>query len=364
MEMWLLAKRTAVVLCTTLLFAVLVTFVYGSRRILIAFLFAIFFAYLLEPWVLRMQLWPKVSRGSRGLAILGVYAIVGIILVLLLVLVGPRIVDEVRRLGAALPGLFDKVSSGQIARQLGAKHGWSYETQVRLESLLSENRATVLAWETRFGGYIATFAQNTIWLVLIPLLAIFFLKDGRNFADELIAMVERRTPRQFLRGIIADLDQMLAHFVRAQLVLAGLSLVVYTVVLWLLRVPYGFALSSIAGIMEFIPVVGPLVAAIAILGVAFLANYPHLLAVALFLVIWRIVQDYVSSPRIMGNKLEMHPLAAIFAVLVGAEIAGVIGVYLSVPIMASVRILWRRWQRYSQMQANARSPEQQERKVG
>jgi predicted PurR-regulated permease PerM len=157
---------------------------------------------------------------------------------------------------------------------------------------------------------------------------------------------------------------MLAHFVRAQLVLAGLSLVVYTFVLWLLRVPYGFALSSIAGVMKFIPVVGPLVAAIAILGVAFLANYPHLLAVAVFLGIWRVVQDYVSSPRIMGNRLEMHPLAAIFAVLVGAEIAGVIGVYLSVPIMASVRILWRRWQRYSQMQANARSPEQQEQRVG
>jgi predicted PurR-regulated permease PerM len=311
-----------------------------------------------------MQLSPNVSRGSRGLAILEVYAIVGNILVLLLVLIGPRIVDEVRRLGAASPGLFDKVSSGQIARQLGAKHGWSYETQVRLESLLSENRATVLAWETRFGGYIATFAQNMIWLVLIPLLAIFFLKDGRNFADELIAMVERRTPRQFLRGIIADLDQMLAHFVRAQLVLAGLSLVVYTVVLWLLRVPYGFALSSIAGIMEFIPVVGPLVAAIAILGVAFLANYQHLLALVVFLGIWRIVQDYVSSPRIVGNKLEMHPLAAIFAVLVGPEIPGVIGVYRSVPIMASVRILWRRWQRYSQMKANARSPEQQQRKVG
>ena len=85
---------------------------------------------------------------------------------------------------------------------------------------------------------------------------------------------------------------------------------------------------------------------------------------AVFLGTWRVVQDYVSSPRIMGNKLEMHPLTAIFAVLVGAEIAGVTGVYLSVPIMASVRILWRRWQRYSQMHANAPSPEQQERRVG
>ena len=361
--MWLLAKRTAVVLSTALLFAATAAFIYGSRRILIAFLFAIFFAYLLEPWVLRMQLWSKVSRGSRGIAILEVYAIVGIILVLLLLLVGPRIVDEVRRLGEALPGLLERVSSGQIARQFGAKYGWSNATQILLERLLSDHRAAVLSWETQFGAYIATFAQNAIWLVLIPILAIFFLKDGRNFADELVAMVERGRPRQFLGGIIEDLNQMLAHFIRAQLVLAGLSLVIYTLVLWLLRIPYAFALSSIAGIMEFIPVVGPLVGAIAILGVAFLANYQHVLVVAVFLGIWRVVQDYVSSPRIMGNKLEMHPLAAIFAALVGAEIAGVIGVYLSVPIMASLRIFWKRWQPYSEMQANAPPPEAREPRV-
>ncbi len=63
----------------------------------------------------------------------------------------------------------------------------------------------------------------------------------------------------------------------------------------------------------------------------------------LFLGAWRLIQDYFSSPRIMGNKLEMHPLAAIFAVLVGGEIAGVIGVYLSIPVMAALRILWKRY---------------------
>ncbi|GAC1438631.1 MAG: hypothetical protein NVS9B5_33480 [Terriglobales bacterium] len=104
---------------------------------------------------------------------------------------------------------------------------------------------------------------------------------------------------------------MLASFIRAQLLLAGLSLEIYTLVLWLLRLPYAFALSLIADIMEFIPVVGPLGAAVAIMGVAFLTNYPHLLVVAVFLGIWRLMQDYVSSPRIMGKKLEMHPLAAI-----------------------------------------------------
>jgi predicted PurR-regulated permease PerM len=79
--------------------------------------------------------------------------------------------------------------------------------------------------------------------------------------------------------------------------------------------------------------------------VAFLANYHHLLVVALFLGGWRLLQDYFTSPRLMGGTLELHPLAVIFAVLVGGEIGGVIGVYLSIPIAAALRIVWRRWQR-------------------
>src|SRR6185369_8467037 len=150
-------------------------------------------------------------------------------------------------------------------------------------------------------------------------------------------------------GILDDLHLMLASFIRAQLILAGISLVVYTVVLAVLRVPYSFVLGAVGGMMEFIPVVGPLVAAMSILGVSFLSNYPHLLLVAIFLGVWRLIQDYVVSPRVMGGRVELHPVAALFGVLVGAEIAGVVGVYLSIPIIATLRILWRRWQRYEQV---------------
>jgi predicted PurR-regulated permease PerM len=117
-------------------------------------------------------------------------------------------------------------------------------------------------------------------------------------------------------------------------------------VLLLLGVPYAIILGVLGAAMEFIPVIGPLVAAVAIFGVAFLSGYHHWLLVLLFLAAWRLVQDYVNSPRIMGGKLELHPLAALFAILAGGEIAGVIGIYLSIPIMATLRILWRRWQHY------------------
>jgi predicted PurR-regulated permease PerM len=354
--MWLLAKRTAVVLSTALLFAVVSAFIYASRWVLTIFLFAIFVADLLHPLVSHLYHWKKLSRGSRTIAILEVYAMLGVVTVLLVLLVGPRIGNEVQRLGATLPALLEKVNSGQIARQLGAKHGWSYETQLHLQNVISLHRRGVLSVEDRIGEYLAALAQNAIWFVLIPILAFFFLKDGRAFADELAAMVKQRRPQRFLQGILEDLNEMVAHYVRAQLALTGLALVFYMLVFWLMRLPYSFALSSIAGILEFIPIVGPATAAVVVLGVCFLETYSHLFAVVLVLGAWRVVQDYLITPHIMKSNLKMHPLAAIFAVLVGGEVGGVVGVYLSIPIMAGLRILWTSWKQYSEVQPAARRP--------
>lgn len=348
-------KRTASVVVTLLIFVCVGAFIYGARRILIVFLMAILFAYLLEPLVSQFERWTEVSRGSRAIAILEVYVIVCVGLAILFVLVGPRIEDEGRKLAEALPGFLQKISSGQIVLEIGSKRGWSAATQIRLQQFLAGHRTIILTWAGSLGGRIAEFAQNIIWLVLIPILAIFFLKDGRSFAERLIEAVDRRQQKRFLAGITVELNEMLAHFIRMQLVLAGLSLAAYMIALSLMRVPYALAVGAIAGVLEFIPIVGPLVGAAAILGVAFLANYHHLLIVALFLGAWRLLQDYFTSPRLMGRRLELHPLAVIFAVLVGGEIGGVIGVYLSIPIAAALRIVWRRWQRVYATQPNIRA---------
>jgi predicted PurR-regulated permease PerM len=181
---------------------------------------------------------------------------------------------------------------------------------------------------------------------LVPLLAIFFLKDGKSFSNVLLSVVQSRPQRDFLQGVLADMNQMLAQFIRAQLTLAALSMVVYLVVLSSMRVPYALMLGTAGGAMEFIPVVGPLVAGLVMLSVAALTSYPHWAWLLLFLVIWRVVQDYVVSPRVMGTSMELHPLAAIFGVLAGGELAGVLGVYLSIPVMATLRIVWRRGRLY------------------
>jgi predicted PurR-regulated permease PerM len=141
---------------------------------------------------------------------------------------------------------------------------------------------------------------------------------------------------------------MLAHFIRAQLTLAALSLIFYTAFMGIARVNYFLVLGTAGGMMEFIPVVGPLMAAVVIIGVALLMSYPHWLILVVFLGAWRIAQDYAISPRIMGRSMELHPLAALFGVLAGGEIAGVLGIYLSIPVMASLRIVWRRWRLYAE----------------
>jgi len=142
------------------------------------------------------------------------------------------------------------------------------------------------------------------------------------------------------------MNQMLAQFIRSQLTLAALSLVVYIAFFGAVGAPYALVLGTAGGVMEFIPVVGPLVAALIILSVAILNSYPHWIVLLIFLVVWRLVQDYVVSPRVMGKSMELHPLAAIFGVMAGGEMAGVLGVYLSIPVMASLRIVWRRGRIY------------------
>jgi len=339
-------SRTARILATICVFVAVAAFLYGVRDTLVLFLFAVFFGYLLDPLVTRIQASP-LARHSRPLAIAETYVLVAGGLGLLVYFFGPQLVKDTRSLLQSLPNLLENVTSGKIVWQLGSKHGWSYETQLRIEQLISSHRQQILNWIAQFGGDAAHFLANAIWFVLVPILAVFFLADGRQFAQVLIEAFDRRDQRRLLRNLIDDLDRMLARFIFSQILLGGCAVVAYSSFLLLLRFPYALALGVAGGILEFIPVVGPLVAAGIILGVGFLTAFSPLWAVLIFLGAWRLCADYVLSPHIYGRGLKMHPVAAIAAVLMGGELGGVLGVYLAIPIAAAIRVVWDRWRIYS-----------------
>jgi predicted PurR-regulated permease PerM len=353
--MWLFDRRTARILCTILLFAAVVAFIYAASRILLLFILAVLFAYILEPLVSRFQVWSRLSRGSRSLAIAEVYLIMCSAIAVAVILAGPRVIDEGQKLAGALPQMFENLTSGQIALQIGAKRGWSFHTQIWLQQYLAQHSGAILSWTNSVEVRVASAARDAVWLILVPILAIFFLKDGRRFIEGVLGMAVLREQKGFLTGLTGDLNEMLAHYIRSQIILAVLSAAFYMAMLSVMRLPYALAVGSVAGVIEFIPMVGPLVGFILIFGVAFLTYYHHILMVAILWGIWRMTQDYLTGPRIMGNRLKLHPLAVIFAVLVGGEIAGVIGIYLSIPIAAALRIVWKRWVRvYAGRQSNIR----------
>ncbi len=347
--MTLLDKQTLRILFTVLATAATLSFVWLARKPLLAFLFAMLFAYLLDPLICLIQRW---TRANRVVAISVVYVALLAGLLTVGMAAGPRVLEEGRHLSQAAPELYNRVASGSIALQVGRARGWSDQTQARVQKFIVGHREEVLSAISAQSSKATDFAGNALWILLVPILAIFFLKDKSQFARNIEGLLEDPSSRRILRDILSDLDEMLSHFVRAQLYLAAISGAVYILVLSVLRVPYALALGTLGGLMEFIPFVGPLVAAVLILAVSFGLNYSHLALVLIFLGLWRVLQDYVISPRVLGGRVEVHPLAAIFGVLAGGEIAGVAGIYFAVPVMAAARILWSHWQ-----QRNARPPD-------
>ncbi|HLW55703.1 MAG TPA: AI-2E family transporter [Candidatus Angelobacter sp.] len=341
--MTLFDKKTAQALFTALVFCLVLLFLYFAWRALIAFLFAILFAYLLEAPVLRLQKW---FRGSKPLAITAVYLILIGVLVLVFSLLGPRIGEETRTLAQQTPAWANRISSGNIVQQLGERHGWSQDTVRQFTSFTSQHREQIISAIQDMVVRAVRTLQNTWWLILVPILAVFFLKGGDQFRNNLVNSVQNEHTRAMVASIVDKVSFMLGSYIRAQLLYSVLAMVVVTIVLRVMGVQYALALGPAEGALEFIPLVGPLIGGVLIMAVGFLSGYSHLLWLFIFLMIWRVVQDYVTAPRIMSGTLELHPLAVLFGVLAGGEVAGVIGIFLSVPVLAALRIVWHAWQFY------------------
>jgi predicted PurR-regulated permease PerM len=330
--------KAARILSTALIFALAVTFLYEIQETLTLFLFAIWFAYFMEPLVSRLE---APLRG-RIKAIVVAYLVLVVALVGIGFLLGPRIALEGRSLVTSLPTLLDSMGSGRLVSQEGLLHGWSEARQAQIQGFFVAHRSDLLRYGQLLGEKLAEPAQHIWWLILIPILSLFFLKDGVSIANGLIDLSRSPEEKRTIKGVVDDINVMLGSYIRAELILATLTVASYTLVLRLMQVPYALILGPMAGIFEVLPVVGPALASVTIFVIAILTGYPHLVWLFLFLGSWRTVQDYVNAPKIMGRSLEIPPLVQIFGVLAGAEMAGFVGALVSVPVIATLRILWRR----------------------
>lgn len=337
--MFSIDNRTGNVVTTLGLFLVATAVVYVARGAFFILLLSLLFAYLLEPAVVSVQRHSRIGQNNRLWAIAQVYSIGTLLLGSLGCKFGPRLAAQLKNLNSTVGEILQSLSSGKPATGLGIGHGLSAAQQLQIHDWLAGHHDIIARVFERGAASAAYVAARAVWLLAIPILAIFILRDGRQMADAVIEAIERRGTRTQVRRILRQVDVMLAKYIRAQLALAGLSFVFYSVSMLVLAFPYAIALGLLGGILEFLPAVGWVASAVTILTIGFL-THAHWIWMAGLLVVWRLVQDYVNSPRIMGDNLELQPLTVIFALMVGGQVGGMAGLYLSVPTVAVLRIVW------------------------
>jgi predicted PurR-regulated permease PerM len=180
------------------------------------------------------------------------------------------------------------------------------------------------------------------WLVLIPILAFFLLKDATSFRRTIVKALPHHGR---LRGhrFFEELNATLVAYIRAQLIACVLVGTLCGVGFAVLGIPYPVLLGVLAGVLEFIPLVGPLLLA-AVAAVVGALHSPILALWAVgFLGVLRLVEDYVIYPRLIRHGIHLHPLLVIVAVLAGAELDGVAGMFLAVPAAAIASVVYRHW---------------------
>jgi predicted PurR-regulated permease PerM len=337
--MFSIDDRAGNVVTTVALFLAAAAILYRARGAFFILLLSLLFAYLLEPAVRLMQQHSRLGRKNRTWAIAQVYLIGTLLLGSLGYEFGPHIVAQIKNLNAAVPVILQSLSSGRAAADLEARHGLSTAQQQRVHDWLARNHDFIAHVFERGAQSAAYVAASAFWLFAIPILAIFILRDGRPMADAFIEAVASRGNRTRTERILRQVDAMLARYIRAQFALCGLSFVFYSASMLVLRFPYAIALGALGGVLECLPAVGWITSALAILAIGFL-THSHWIWMAGLLVIWRLIQDYVNSPRIMGNNLDLQPLTVVFALMVGGQVGGIAGVFLSVPAVAVLRIVW------------------------
>jgi predicted PurR-regulated permease PerM len=317
---------------TVALTVILLAAVYAIRGTIFVFVVALLFAYLLYPLVYRIS--SHFSSKKRVPALALTYLIFIGVLAAASIAIGARVVSEARQLAAHPPDIEGYFSGLQRA------HPTLMPAIDAVQGRIRQQFGALVAATPRFGLEVLAASANLIYLVIVPILAFFMLKDGVQISESLISRFPAGESRTRARRTVAGIHSLLLSYMRALLLLCCNVLVVFSAVLSLMGVPYALLLSSLAFLCEFVPLLGPLTAAAVITIVSALTGYSHVFGLLGFLGVFRIVQDYIVSPRLMASGVELHPLLIIFGVFAGGEIGGVAGVFLSVPLLALGRFIF------------------------
>ncbi|MEO8648948.1 MAG: AI-2E family transporter, partial [Acidobacteriota bacterium] len=218
----------------------------------------------------------------------------------------------------------------------------SDSVQVQINDRINSFLETAGTFVTTLLGLSAIYALTMLpWLILVPILSFFFLKDAHLFKVTLLRMIPAGDWRTRVDSLMGDVNDTLKAYTRAQLLSCVLIGLTCTVGFYLIGNDYALILGILAGFLELIPLIGPLTLAVLATTVSgFQSSWLALLTV-IFLGLLRLAQDYIFYPRIVREGIHLHPLAVILSVLAGEQVAGIPGVFVAIPIVALLTVIYK-----------------------
>ena len=325
-----------------ILLGVLGAILYLLAPVLMPFVAAALFAYLLDPVVDRLE--PRIGR---GFAVSLVFLVVLIVVVAIVLVLVPFIERQISNFLTQLPIWVDWFQT-RATPWLQARFGISpdiLDTQKIIDALQANWKeaggfaASAIARVSKSGLAVVGWILN---LVMIPVVAFYLLRDWDVLVARLRVLIPRSVEPVVMR-LARESDDVLGAFLRGQLSVMVALGVFYGVALWLVGISVGPLIGMIAGLISFVPYLGAITGIVMGL-IAALVQYQdwyHVLLVLGVFVLGQTLEGYVLVPRLVGEKIGLHPVAVIFAVLAGGELFGFLGVLLALPVASVVMVLLR-----------------------
>ena len=300
--------------------------------VLAPFLLAMIISYVLNPIV---ELLNK-RRVPRTIAILLIYTIFIISLTVIVMNLIPMFTEQLTELNEHIPQMTMKAQSLMTDFNDNQLLPESVRMGINKAMLQLENGIT-MAISNYLNGIVSTF--NTLFIAfIIPFLAFYILKDFHVMERAVLSIVPRNLQKQTIQMLV-DMDHALGGYIHGQflvcIIVGCLSYVGY----WIIGMPYALLLASVVAIFNIVPYLGPFIGAAPALIMSSMMSWEMVLYAILVNTIVQILESNIISPQVVGRTLHMHPLLIIFALLVGGEFAGLLGLILAVPFFAVMKVM-------------------------
>ncbi len=319
------------------------TFIYQLAPILTPFMVAAALAYLTDPLVESLTLKLKMPR---VVAVTIVFMVVLLIVVVVLVFLVPALQNQLMALAARVPQWLEWLQKTLIPQlsALGITEqdlGFDTLKKALSEHMTQASAAAKWAWKTLFHSGMAII-EGFMHLFIICIATFYLLRDWQKIVVAIHALLPKKYAPMITK-VVLECDTVLATFVRGQLSVMATLGVIYGVGLALIGVNYSLLLGMLAGLLSIVPYLGSIVGLGSSLAVAYF-QFPTIWPVVGVIVLFgvgNILEGMVITPLLIGDKLGLHPVVVIFAVLAGGHLLGFVGVVLALPITAILVVIIR-----------------------